>query len=556
MTVQGAPSKPAWRGLALVTLTCAAALLLVFRRVIASGFDLGFSDRADGIIEISILEHWRNVLAGASTWNVTNYFYPYPATLGYNDGYFLYGLVYAFWRLFADPFLADTLNLATFKTIGFFAAYLLVARSLRWGRGAGLLVAFLFTNANGLMVQAGHAQLQSIALLPVAMLLAVAIPRAEREGRRMAACAAAASLALLLAAWLFTAFYMAWFTIFFGALFAVCWAVASGRWRPMALLRVIVRHHLVIEVGGIVFAIAVIPFLTVYLPKARETGGQAYQAALHYLIRPLDPINVGTSNYVWGWLIRSLGAGMTDGEHNTGLPLLLFALGVAAVWQAIVRRRAIGGAPVDPAFRAFAAAILLCWLLAIRIGPWSAWALVYELVPGAKGMRVVLRFQLFLILPVLLLVVGAWRGLARDWMRRRPFLLAGLVALLIAEQFGNDVPVAVSRSLDGAALWSIPAPPKDCASFYVVTARRGEPPYIDAEHEALYPHNVDAMLLAEQWRLPTVNGFSTFQPPDWDFADPRAASYDERVARYAVRHGLTKICRLNMASQNIWTYLR
>ena len=135
-------------------------------------------------------------------------------------------------------------------------------------------------------------------------------------------------------------------------------------------------------------------------------------------------------------------------------------------------------------------------------------------------------------------------------------LLAGLVALLIAEQFGTDVPVAVSRSIDGAALWSIPAPPKDCASFYVVTGRRDEQPYIDAEHEALYPHNVDAMLLAEQWRLPTINGFSTFQPPDWDFADPRAASYDTRVARYAVRHGLTKVCRLDMTSQQVWTYLR
>ncbi|WP_232089573.1 hypothetical protein [Sphingomonas sp. HMP6] len=556
MSVEGAPSKPVWRGLVLVALTYVVAVSLFFRKVIASGFDRGFSDRADGIIEISILEHWRNVLAGASTWNVTNYFHPYPATLGYNDGYFLYGLVYAFWRLLADPFLADTLNIATFKTIGFFAAYLLVARSLRWGRGAGLLVAFLFTNANGLMVQAGHAQLQSIALLPVALLLAVAIPRAEREGRRMAACAAAAGLALLLAAWLFTAFYMAWFTIFFGAVFAVCWAVTGGRWRPIALLRVIVRHHLVLEVGGIVFAIAVIPFLTVYLPKARETGGQMYQAVLHYLVRPLDPINVGTSNYVWGWLIRSLGDAMTEGEHNTGLPLLLFTLGVAALWQAIVRRRALGGAPVDPAFRAFAAAILLCWLLTIRIGSVSAWSLVYDLVPGAKGMRVVLRFQLFLILPVLLLVVGAWRRRAMDWSKRRPIMLAGALALLIAEQFGSDVPVQVSRSLDGAALWSIPAPPKDCASFFVVTARRNEPPYINAEHIALYPHNVDAMLLAEHWRLPTINGFSTFNPPDWNFADPAALDYDSRIAVYAVRHGLTKICRLDVRAQQVWSLLR
>lgn len=541
------------RGSVPVALTYAAAMLLFFRKVIASGFDRGFSDRADGIIEISILEHWRNVLIGASRWDVTNYFYPYRATLGYNDGYFLYGMVYAFWRLFADPFMADTLNIATFKTVGFFAAYALVARSLRWGRGAALLVALLFTNANGLMVQAGHAQLQSVALLPVAMLLALAVARAERAGQRRAACAASAGLALLLAAWLFTAFYMAWFTIFFGAVFLLCWAGTSGRWHPIALLRVFTRHHLVIEVGGIVFAIAVLPFLTVYLPKARETGGQLYQAVLPYLVRPLDLINVGTSNYVWGWLIRSLGPAMAEGEHNTGLPLLLFALAAIALWHVIARRRTVGGLPIDPAFRAFAAAILLCWLLTLRIGTGSAWALVYDWVPGAKGMRVVLRFQLFIVLPVLLLAVGAWRERAGAWARRRPLLLTGLLALLIAEQFGSDVPVTVSRTQDGAVLSAISAPPKECRSFYVVTARRNEPPYLDSERDALYPHNVDAMFLAEHWRVPTINGFSTFNPPDWNFADPRATDYDRRIARFALRHGLSNICRLDLRNQQIWT---
>ena len=556
MSGQHADSTPAWPDPAAVVLTYGVAMLLFFRKVIASGFDQGFSDRADGIIEISILEHWRNVLAGASTWNVTNYFHPYPATLGYNDGYFLYGMVYAFWRLVADPFLADTLNIATFKTIGFFAAYALVARSLRWGRGAGLLVAFLFTNANGVMVQAGHAQLQSIALLPVAMIFAVAVRHAEQAGRRSAACCAAAGLALLLAAWLFTAFYMAWFTIFFGAVFALCWVVMSGQWRPIALLRLAVRHNLVLEVGGIVFAIAAIPFLNVYLPKARETGGQAYQAVLPYLVLPLDPVNVGTANYVWGWLVRLLGDAMPEGEHGTGIPLLLFVLATVALWQAVIRRRTVNGGAVDAVFRAFAAAILLCWLLTIRVGGVSAWALVYDLVPGAKGMRVVLRFQLFVILPVLLLVIGAWRLRARDWAGRRPILLAGMVALLIAEQFGSDVPVQVSRSQDGAALWSLPSPPKECRSFYVVSARRDAPLYVDSERTALYPHNVDAMLLAEHWQLPTINGFSTFNPPDWDFADPDAANYDSRIATYAVRHSLSKVCRLDARGPRVWSFLR
>ncbi|GAA3252763.1 hypothetical protein GCM10020258_09510 [Sphingomonas yabuuchiae] len=119
----------------VIALAYLLAMLIFFRVPIASGFDLGFGERGDALIEMTILEHWRNVWSGVSSWNSGFYFHPYGGTLGYNDGYFLYGIVYSLWRLVADPFHADTLNILTFKTIGFFAAYALVGRTLRWGRG-------------------------------------------------------------------------------------------------------------------------------------------------------------------------------------------------------------------------------------------------------------------------------------------------------------------------------------------------------------------------------------------------------------------------------------
>ena len=68
-----------WGWVALVWL---AAMFVAFRGPVLSGFDLGFSDRGDGIIEISLLEHWRNVLTGHSVWNRRIYFHPHPGTLG------------------------------------------------------------------------------------------------------------------------------------------------------------------------------------------------------------------------------------------------------------------------------------------------------------------------------------------------------------------------------------------------------------------------------------------------------------------------------------------
>ncbi|MDB5703378.1 MAG: hypothetical protein JWN66_494 [Sphingomonas bacterium] len=545
-------------------------MALFFRAPILSGFDLGFGERGDGMIEISILEHWRNVLSGAAAWQTTSYFHPYTGTLGYNDGYFLYGLVYSFWRLFADPFHADTLNILTFKTIGFVAAYWLVARTLGWGRSAAALVALLWTVASNISLQAVHAQLQSVALLPVAMMLAIAIVRAEQEKRHRRARLLAVALAALMAAWLLTAYYMAWFTIFSAGLFAVCWCALSGNWRPAALLGLARRHAGTLACAAGAFIVLIIPFLAIYLPKVRETGGEPYHEMLGYLVTPLvDMINVGADNYVWGWIFRPLLAlvhailpadpalpgRVLGGEHEAGVPLILFILIVTAAWRIIVRRRAGQDRAASTELRAFALAMMVAWLLTLQFWVASPWGLVFELVPGAKGMRVVSRYQLWLVLPFLLLVLATWRERATLLARSKPWLAGLIVALLVAENLSAESPARLSRSEQRAALWGIPAPPAGCATFYVVAARRNEPLFLNAYMNARYPHNVDAMFLAELWRVPTINGFSTFNPPDWKFTDPLAADYDARVMDYARRHKLRGLCRLDVRRAHPWTHI-
>lgn len=549
------------------------AMLVFFRVPILSGFDLGFGERGDGIIEISILEHWRNVLAGASPWHTGFYFYPYTGTLGYNDGYALYGLVYAFWRLFADPFHADTLNILTFKTIGFIFAYLLVARTLRWGRSAAWLVALLWTVASNISLQAVHAQLQSVALLPVAMMLAITAVRAERDGCRSKARWHAVALAALMAAWLMTSYYMAWFTIFSACLLTLCWLVLTGHWRPATLLDLLRRHGATLACGFGAFAVLILPFLATYLPKIRETGGKSYEEMLGYLVTPLiDMINVGPDNYLWGWIFRPLFAlvhavlpddpalprRVLGFEHEAGLPLITCVLVVTAAWRIIVRRCATegdgataGAASVE--LRAFAWAMMIAWALTLQFWIASPWGLVFEFVPGAKGLRVVSRYQLWLVLPFLLLAVAAWRDRATWLARSRPGLAAILLLLLVVENLGSETAAQLDRTDNRAALWGIPRPPAGCTNFYVAASRRGEPLYLNRYMNDRYPHNVDAMLLAERWRVPTINGFSTFNPPDWNFGEPWAADYDERVFAYARRHHLHGLCRLDVHRADPWS---
>ncbi len=552
-----------------VVLVWLAAMFVAFRDPVLSGFDLGFGDRADGIIEISLLEHWRNVLTGHSVWNQPIYFHPHPGTLGYNDGYFLYGLVYSFWRLWADPFLADTLNAATFKTIGFFASWWLVRRTLGWQAPIALLVAALFTIANGMTLQAAHAQLQTVALLPPAMILAIDTVRAEIAGRRRRARILASGLALLMGAWLLTAFYTAWFTIWFGCMFVLCWLVQTGRWRPAALASLLCPHVTTLAWGVAAFILTTIPFLSVYLPKVAETGGHGFM--ISYLVSPIDLVNLGSGNLVWGWIFTQLDVitpmvfgpdprvtnRLFKGEHQTGFALALFALFIAAAWRTLR-----GEATTDQAVlaRTLTWTVLITWLLTLKLWVISPWIAVHFLVPGASGIRVVVRYQLILILPVLLVTAGAFRSELMDMIARKQALAVTLTGFLLAEQI-NFTPIAeLNRQRQRADLLTIAPPPPDCAAFYAVNTRTTEVPatnpsspiYQRPENKGKYLHNVDSMLLAQLWRVPTLGGYSTFQPRDWVFSDPLKPGYDARVRRYIDSHRLSGVCRLDVRDAQPW----
>jgi len=544
-----------------VVLVWLAAMLIAFRGPVWSGFDLGFSDRGDGIIEISLLEHWRNVLTGHSTWNTPIYFHPYTGTLGYNDGYFLYGLVYSFWRIWFDPFLSDTLNAATFKTIGFFASWWLVRRTLGWQPPVALLVAVLLTICNSMAIRAGHAQLQSVGLIPVAMILAIGAVRAEIAGMRLRARLTGVALALLMAVWLITTYYMAWFTLWFACVFVLCWLIASGNWRPGKALALLRAHGATLAICFAVFVIAVIPFLSVYLPKASESGGHGYWKMLGYLVTPIDLVNTGPGNLLWGWInggMRALLGQLAPdpdlprrvfgGEHESGFPVLLFVLAVTALWR-VLRRRV----PADPVLFAFAMAIAASWLLTLQLWVASPWGAVFHLVPGAKGLRVVLRYQIFLVLPVLLLVAAVHRHRLTTLLRERRAVAMGLVALLLVEQLNSYSAAQLSRSTYWTPLTEIPAPPAGCRSFYAVQTRIDEPLFINAGMHAKHPHNDDSMLLAQIWRVPTLGGYSTFQPRDWVFAGPLEPDYDLRVRHYIDTHALTGVCRLDVRDRQPWT---
>ena len=538
---------------ALVAITGAAAVAIVSRIQLLTGFGQLWGSEFDGGIEAAILEHWFNALRGLEPWNRPGWFFPHADTLGYNDGYLLFGLLHAAFRTAgADVFVTSALVDMAVRAVGFAAMFACLRRVLACRFAFALWGAGVFTLAAGLFTHSIHQQLLSVAFAPVLALLVWRAWQALAAGCRLAYAGWAAAAAMFWGAWLLTAYYMAWFAALFALVLAVTAALLAGRARVAATLLTVRRASLALVAIILVAAAAVVPFLAVYLPKLRETGGQGWSEVRWFLPRVNDLVNTGPGNLMWGRLQPLLCPLCTRNgfELTTGVtPLLFLAAAAATVWLLRTRRRSL------PA--ALALATASCAALAIHWGGLSPWWLVWKLVPGAGGVRVVSRIFLFLLAPAIAVVTVYAQHLAdghfapgRSTEARlatrvpRPvLLLLGLLVLL--EQGTASYPMYTRRA--ELAHQDVPPPPPACRSFYVSAVPEST---AGSGVFALYPHNVVAMLLAERLALPTINGFSTFNPPDWDFADPLRPDYETRVRAYAHAHAIEPgLCRLDLLTR-------
>ena len=547
---------------ALIAAVLLLSLLFFFRDALLARFTLLYGDSYDGMIEVALLNHWYDVLAHGAAWNLTGWFAPYHDTLGYNDSYIIPGLFFAAARLAgSDPFLAAFFSHVVMKAIGFLGMYALLSRGLRMAFGLALAGAVLFATANGSLLHMYHAQLLAVGLVPWLMLAMIGTVRAMLEDARPAIWRNGIAFALLFGLAALNAFYQIWFLCFFTLVFtpvglaittpatrATLWSAARRHWPAAAMLATIT-------------AVALIPFFLVYLPKAMESGGHDWATeARDYLLIASTFVNSGPGNLIWGHILPM--DAFHGGEGRVGFPLgILLVLVVGSFWA--WRHRA--EAPI-----AASAAVTLGIILFLMIR-WSKtislWWLVYHVVPGASAVRVIERFMLFALIPVIVIVL---RFLGRTGAR--PATTWAIIAFLLVEQIQLAAPLTLDRQAQMQMLAGAGAPPASCDSFFVVSARLPSDPVVadaarilkawgdrDGDSTAFlfrYRHNVDAMMLASYYGKPTINGLSTFNPPDSNFERPFDATYLSRVRAYAQRHPVGRLCGLDRRRSPQWFALR
>jgi hypothetical protein len=138
-----------------------------------------------------------------------------------------------------------------------------------------------------------------------------------------------------------------------------------------------------------------------------------------------------------------------------------------------------------------------------------------------------------------------WIG-TRKHASTRAWLITATVLVIsfgLLEQFNSEDGQYYSISAENARLEKLAGKlPDKCSSFYVATA-----PAVPAEQDSFQNQNYmhDAMLVSILRGVPTLNGRSGKNPPDWSLRNVRAPEYEENVRRWIARHSITgTVCRL------------
>jgi hypothetical protein len=521
------------------TTVWAICITWLYRQQLANGFTLLAGDRYDGVISTTILEHWYRVFLGQADWSEVGYFFPHTRVIAQTDAFFLVGVLYTPFRLLGcDPFLSAELASIAMKSIGFAGTYLMCRKVFSLSFHWALLAATLFTLSNGMAAHSSRLQLASVAFTPAMVLLIWSAIKSLAENKigrfRLDGVLAGA----LFGAWCLTCFYDAWFFVFFFTVFTAVVSLSGGGAGLVRARQIIMRNYLSILFVLVSAVFWLLPFLYAYLPKARETGVRGYGEALQYTVPLENVLQVGKGNLLWGKIYNKLLLQIHPnyapaGEYfDTGIAIGLFIL---FVYSLVHFMRKAHRYPVW--LTSIALATLFTWILTLNVRGHSPWFYVFTYFPGAKALRVVAAYQLFLALPIIVIAVT----FLSHWRPRVP--AAALVATLLVAEELNATGLGLQRQVELNRIALPHAPPPQCRSFYASGWKDQDSLPFPAE---IYAHNVTAMFIAQYTTIKTVNGVASFMAPDWDFAKPNSPDYDARVASYASKHGLSGLCRLDL----------
>lgn len=516
-----------------------------FRQVIVSRFDLLLGDVGDARFTGVIMEHWWQVFQGTAEWLSPTFFFPVSGVIGYSDALFLNALPYVFLRFLGiEPFTACQIVLFALVALGWLGSILLLRGCLKLRTFPAIVGAalFVFPNAMAHTASISHSHYFTIYYLPY---LAIGIYLFLQNFNKMRPVGIAAGifLAVMVPAIFYTVYYVGWFALFFILILSgvcVAWMIKHSEGNTFSRSVILKRENWQkILPYCMLCIICFIPFLLTYIQVLNQFVGRGYKEIATMLPSFIDYVNVGSNNWLWGEMLYFAFTGIGDRpmahELAKGMPvfLLLTFLALSMYFLRKIRHYQLtslqsNGCKLitandihdDGKLAMLAAwlsvAVLLAWLLMLKINDFSLWWIVAKLIPGAGSIRVVYRLQHVLAFPIAIVVaIGLHQSInyaashIQSSIKRAAFLVVIVVfgLLLVGEQFNTRDLANYSKKKQREMLAKISPPPQQAKVFAL----------LPAEGLKKYPFeaHIDAMIIAQKYGLFTINGHSSWLPHGW-----------------------------------------
>jgi hypothetical protein len=185
-------------------------------------------------------------------------------------------------------------------------------------------------------------------------------------------------------------------------------------------------------------------------------------------------------------------------------------------------------------------------IVPLRLPDLSLWRVLIEPLPGFGVIRDPKRIVYLYDLAVAIAAAIFLARLRERSTARRAvlLLLVGLILLVRPDSFRYHRPVAdFDRWVAGPV-----AMDPSCRSFYVA---RGSDRYMARFDDMWGLYNIDALFVALDHGLPTLNGYSAWYPAGWQLHRPQEPGYGEAVTQWIARHGLSGVCEFDVDTRTM-----
>jgi hypothetical protein len=167
-------------------------------------------------------------------------------------------------------------------------------------------------------------------------------------------------------------------------------------------------------------------------------------------------------------------------------------------------------------------------------------------IPGVNAVRAIDRMEIVTGLVATLALVAAVTELSqglelRAHTRRLQAIGLAVLSLIVLEQFNHTDVTAVHRAAQDHLVAAATRPPASCRSFYVTDSTNKTLPFFESQ--------IDAMLISQKISVPTLNGYTGYNPKGWDLADINVPAYPVYVQAWEAAHGLgSGVCSLDLGT--------